>query len=84
MTEVTDTYSVTAEELTQFLERYEQLESEKQDIVEQQKELKAEIKGRGYDTAVFMALVALRKKNPDDVAEFDAILEMYKQAIGMD
>lgn len=84
MTEATDTYSVTAEELTQFLERYEQLEAEKQDIAEQQKELKAEIKGRGYDTAVFMALVALRKKNPDDVAEFDAVLEIYKQAIGME
>jgi uncharacterized protein (UPF0335 family) len=77
------TYNVTADELRQFVERYEQLESEKAAISETQKELMAELGGRGYDKAVFKALVSLRKKEPDDVAEFETVLEVYKVAMGM-
>lgn len=76
-------YSVTADELRQFVERYEQLEAEKKDIAEQQKELMAEAKGRGYDTKVMKKVVALRKRKPDDIAEEEAIMEMYKAALGM-
>jgi uncharacterized protein (UPF0335 family) len=83
MTNTNDAYAVTADELRQFVERYEELESEKQDITEQQKEVLAEAKGRGYDTAVLRAIIALRKKSPDDIAEFEAILDMYKAALGM-
>lgn len=78
-----DAYNVTADELRQFIERYEHLEAEKKDIVEQQKELMAEAKGRGYDTKVLKKLMALRKRKADDIAEEEAILEMYKQAMGM-
>lgn len=76
-------YDVTADELRQFVERFEQLESEKKDVAEQQKELMAEAKGRGYDTKVMRKVVALRKRKPDDIAEEEAVLEMYKQALGM-
>ena len=83
MSDPTDTYSVTAEELRQFIERYEQLESEKKDVAEHQKELMAEAKGRGYDTRILKQVVALRKRKPDDIAEDEAVLEMYKTALGM-
>ena len=43
-----DSYRVTADELRQFIERYERLEMEKKDIADQQKEVMAEAKGRGY------------------------------------
>ena len=76
-------YAITADELRQFIERYEQLESEKKDVAEQQKELMAEAKGRGYDTKVLRKVVALRKRKPDDIAEEEAVLEMYKAALGM-
>lgn len=79
----TDAYAVTADELRQFVERFEQLEAEKKDIAEQQKELMAEAKGRGYDTKVMKKVVALRKRKPDDIAEEEAILDMYKAALGM-
>lgn len=75
--------TVTAEELRQFIERFEQLDAEKADIAEQQKELMAEAKGRGYDTAVMRKIVALRKMKPDAIAEFEAIMDMYRQALGM-
>ena len=77
------TYSVTAAELRQFIEQYEHLESEKKDIAEQQKEIMGDAKGRGYDTKVIRKIIALRKRDKDDIAEEEAVLEMYKAALGM-
>lgn len=76
-------YRVTADELRQFIERIERLDQEKKDIAEQQKEVMAEAKGRGYDTKVIRKVVALRKRDKDDIAEEEAVLEMYKEALGM-
>lgn len=76
-------YSVTADELRQFIEQYEHLEAEKKDIDSQQKEIMAEAKGRGYDTKVMRKIVALRKRKADDIAEENALLEMYGSALGM-
>ncbi len=82
--DVTETsYRVTADELRQFIERYERLEAEKRDIAEQQKEVMAEAKGRGYDTKVMRKVVALRKRDAADLAEEEAVLDMYKEALGM-
>jgi uncharacterized protein (UPF0335 family) len=77
------TYRVTADELRAFIERFERLEAEKKDIADQQKEVMAEAKGRGYDTKVIRKLITLRKREPDDIAEEEAVLDMYKDALGM-
>lgn len=83
MADANDPYSVTADELRQFIERFEQLDSEKKDVAEQQKELMAEAKGRGYDTRVMRKVIAMRKRKPDELAEEEAVLEVYKAALGM-
>lgn len=80
---MSDQYSVTADELRQFIERYERLEAEKKDIADQQKEVMAEAKGRGYDTKVMRKIIALRKRDSGDIAEEEAVLEMYREALGM-
>lgn len=80
---MTDAYAVTAEELRQFVERVEQLNAEKADIAEQTKEVFADAKGRGYDTKVLRKLIAIRKRWADDLAEEEAKLDMYRQALGM-
>ncbi len=77
------TYRVTADELRQFVERIERLEQEKKDIADQIKEVYSEIKGRGYDTKALRTIISLRKKDKDQVAEEEAVLEMYKEALGM-
>ncbi|MBW4710187.1 DUF2312 domain-containing protein [Roseobacter sp. YSTF-M11] len=77
------TYRVTANELRQFVERIERLDAEKKDLAEQQKEVMAEAKARGYDTKVMRKVIALRKRDADDIAEEEAVLEMYKEALGM-
>jgi uncharacterized protein (UPF0335 family) len=76
-------YKVTAGELRQFVERYERLEAEKKDIADQQKEVMAEARGRGYDVKVLRKLIALRKREPSELSEEEAVLELYKQALGM-
>lgn len=80
---IENSYRVTADELRQFIERYERLESEKRDIADSQKEVMAEAKARGYDTRAMRRVIALRKRDKDDIAEEEAVLEMYKQALGM-
>lgn len=81
--EATSTYRVTAAELLQFVERYERLQAEKQDVASSQKEVMAEAKARGYDTKVLRKVIAMRKRDRDDLAEEEAVLEMYKEALGM-
>jgi uncharacterized protein (UPF0335 family) len=76
-------YRVTADELRQFIERIERLEAEKKDIADQQKEVMAEAKGRGYDTKVMRKLIVLRRRDKEDLAEEEAVLELYKEALGM-
>ena len=85
MNEETETgaYRVAADELRAFVERYERLEAEKKDIADQQKEVMAEAKGRGYDAKALRRLVSLRKKDPQIVSEEEAVFELYKEALGM-
>ena len=83
MSEIDTSYRVTADELRQFIERIERLDAEKKDLAEQQKEVMAEAKGRGYDTKVMRKLISLRSRDQNDIAEEEAILEMYKEALGM-
>ncbi len=76
-------YRVTAGELRAFVERFERLDAEKKDLADQQKEVMAEAKSRGYDTKVLRKIVALRKMDPQEVSEAEAVLELYKEALGM-
>lgn len=78
-----DRYRVTAGELRQFVERAERLEAEKRDIADQIKEVFAEARARGYDVKVLKKIIALRKRDSSDVSEEEAILELYKEALGM-
>ena len=80
---MTDIHNVTADELRAFIERAEQLASEKRDIAEQEKELFAEANGRGYDTKIMKRVIALRKITADALAEQEAIEDLYRSALGM-
>ena len=83
MSDIDSSYRVTADELRQFIERVERLDAEKKDLAEQQKEVMAEAKGRGYDTKVMRKLITMRRRDKNDIAEEEALLEMYKEALGM-
>jgi uncharacterized protein (UPF0335 family) len=72
---------VTAAQLRAIIERIERLEVEKQDAAEAQKDVYAEAKGDGYDTKIIRKVIARRKRDRDDLAEEEAILEVYEAAL---
>ena len=76
-------FRVTAAALRQFVERFERLEAEKKDIADQQKEVMAEAKARGYDVKILRKVIALRKRDRADVAEEEAVLQLYRDALGV-
>lgn len=80
---MTDTYRVSADELRRLVESFERLEAKKADIADDQKEIMAEAKARGYDTKVMRKLIALRKRDRGDIAEEKAVLLLYREALGM-
>lgn len=75
--------TVAAAELRQLIERVERLEEEKATIQNDIKEVMAEAKGRGYDTKALRAIIRLRKKDPNERQEEEAMLDLYKNALGM-
>lgn len=74
---------VAAGELRQFIERIERLEVEKTALETDIKDVLAELKGRGYDVKAVRAILKLRKQDPDERQEAEAILELYMSALGM-
>ncbi len=47
------------------------------------KDVYAEAKGQGYDTKVLRKVISLRKKEPHERQEEEALLETYLNALGM-
>lgn len=74
---------IAADELKQFVERIERLEEEKAGIAGDIKEVYAELKGRGFDAKVVRKMISIRKMDHSERQEFEALCEMYAQALGM-
>jgi uncharacterized protein (UPF0335 family) len=55
----------------------------KKNIADQQKEVMVEAKGRGYDTRVVRKLIVLRRRDLSEIAEEEAILDLYKGVLGI-
>jgi uncharacterized protein (UPF0335 family) len=78
-----DNSSVSAEELKQFVERAERVQEEIDAARSDLKDIKTELKGRGFDVKAFNEILKLRKKDRDERMEEEAVLELYKQALGI-
>ncbi len=74
---------VAAGQLRAFIERIERLEEEKKTIADDIKEVFAEAKGTGFDTKAMRTIIRLRKKDEAERREEEAILDLYKGALGM-
>jgi uncharacterized protein (UPF0335 family) len=83
--DITETsQTVAAGQLRAFIERVERLEEEKKTIAEDIKEVFAEMKGTGFDTKAVRTIIRLRKKDQAERQEEEAILDLYKAALGME
>ncbi len=74
-------YRVTAAELRQIVERIEGHESDKGKATAEIASVLAEAKARGYSTKAIKQLVARRKRKPDELAEEQAVLDLYVAAL---
>jgi len=75
--------AVAADQLRLFIERIERLEEEKKGIADDIKDVYAEAKSTGYDTKTMRAIVRLRKLETHTRQEMDALLETYRNALGL-
>ena len=73
----------TDDRLRLLIERVERLEEEKKGIQDDIKDVYAEAKAVGYDAKIMRQIVRLRKMKPDDRKEMEAILDVYKAALGL-
>jgi uncharacterized protein (UPF0335 family) len=71
------------EQLRTVVERIERLEEEKAALAGDIKDIYAEAKANGFDTKALRKIISLRKKDPAQVSEEEAILDLYRQALGM-
>lgn len=78
---MTDTQRAEGAELRQIIERIERLNEEKQQAADLAKDVFADAKGRGYDPAILRKVIARRKRDRDDLAEEQAVIEMYETAL---
>lgn len=84
MSEVTDEkQAVAVGQLRSFIERIERLEEEKKTISDDIKEVYSELKGSGFDSKAVREVVRLRKKEDHERQEEEAMVELYKDALGM-
>jgi uncharacterized protein (UPF0335 family) len=67
-----------------LIERIERLEEEKKGIGDDIKDVYSEGKAVGYDTKIMRQIIRLRKMKPDDRREMEAVLELYKAALGIE
>ena len=71
------------QQLRLFIERIERLEEEKKGIADDIRDVYAEAKGQGYDPKIMRQIVRLRKMPVHDRKEMEAILDVYKSALGI-
>lgn len=77
-----DAHGVARDQLRSFVERIEHMEAEKKTITDDIKDIYGEAKGVGFDTKVLRAVVARRKRDREEVMEFEAVLDTYLAALG--
>lgn len=73
--------TLAGEQLTNFIERIERLQEEKDGITEDMKEVYASAKAVGYDTAIMRKVVRARKTDAAERQEAETMFDMYMAAV---
>jgi uncharacterized protein (UPF0335 family) len=72
-----------AEQLTQIIERVERLEEEKRALMADIKDVYAEAKATGFEPKIMRQVIRLRAMDRDLLSEQDALLDTYRDALGL-
>ena len=69
--------------LKSFIERAERLEEEKNNILADIKEVYTEAKSSGYEPKIMRKVLLIRKMDIDERLEQEALLDTYRNALGI-
>lgn len=75
---------VTDPQLRLFIERIQRLEEEKKGISDDVRDTYSEAKSQGYDPKIMRQIIRLLKMPAHDRKEMEALLDVYKCALGME
>ncbi len=75
---------IASEHLRSYIDRIERLEEEKAERAADIREIYAEAKGNGFDAKTMRKIVSLRKLDQSERNEQEALLDLYRRALGMD
>ena len=74
---------ISGEQLKQIVARIERLEEEKAALAGDIREVYGEAKSAGFDVKVLRQLIRLRKLDAAELNEREALLDVYRRAVGM-
>ena len=74
---------VAGEHLRSYIDRIERLEEEKAGLAADIRDIYAEAKGNGFDAKTMRRIVSLRKLDQGERDEQEALLDLYRRALGM-
>lgn len=70
------------EQIKSYIDRYEKRDGDRQDAVDDLKDILAEAKSRGLDVKVLRKVLARRKRDREDVKNEDALISLYEDQLG--
>lgn len=78
-----NTDGVAADRLRSVVDRIERLEEERKALGSDIKDIYTEAGSAGFDVKVLRQLIRIRKQDPAEAQEAEAMLEIYRAALGM-
>ena len=72
-----------AEQLSQFIERIERLEEERRALMADIKDVYSEAKATGFEPKIMRQIIRMRAMDRDLLSEQDALLDTYRDALGL-
>lgn len=73
--------SVAAGQLRSIVERIERLQSEIDDLNADKSDVFKEAKSNGFDVKALRVIIAERRKDPAELQELDAVIDLYRGAL---
>ena len=77
------TANQSADALRNFIERIERLEEEKAAILTDIREVYSEAKASGFEPKIMRQIVKMRAMDRNELSARDALLETYREALGL-
>lgn len=74
---------INSERLSSLIERIERLNQEKDAISSDIRDIFAEAKSAGFDVKIMREIIKLRKMNAADRDEQEALIDIYRRALGI-